>query len=56
MAKVTSHAKEMGIITDEEIALLAKSANYSSQVIQVDEFGPYELGPKNAHPEWAKRA
>lgn len=56
MAKITSHAKEMGIITDEEIALLAKSADYSSQVIQVDEFGPYELGPKNAHPEWAKRA
>ena len=23
-----------------------------NDVIQTDEFSPYALGPKNAHPEW----
>ncbi|MDQ5922132.1 MAG: acyl-CoA dehydrogenase [Pseudomonadota bacterium] len=53
MAHVIIAAKASGIITDVEIAILDKAAKLADEIIQVDEFGPYELGPKNAHPEWA---
>lgn len=47
-------ALELGIISEAEFEQLNKADEYTSQVIQVDEFGPYELGPKNAHPNWSK--
>ncbi|MDD3267055.1 MAG: acyl-CoA dehydrogenase, partial [Burkholderiales bacterium] len=47
-------ALELGIISQVEFEQLNKADEYTSQVIQVDEFGPYELGPKNAHPNWSK--
>ncbi len=46
-------AMEQGIINQEELEKLELAAKYTNEVIQVDEFGPYELGPKNAHPSWA---
>lgn len=39
-------------ITIEEFKELELARNYMHEVIQVDEFQPYELGPKNAHPNW----
>jgi alkylation response protein AidB-like acyl-CoA dehydrogenase len=39
-------------ITLDELNVLELSLNYVQEVIQVDEFPPYELGPKNAHPDW----
>ena len=50
--KTAPEALANGIITEQEMDLLQKSAMYANEVIQVDEFGPYELGPKNAHPDW----
>ena len=50
--KLASKALELGIITSAELQLLTTTAKHVNDVIQVDEFGPYELGPKNAHPEW----
>ena len=52
VAKLAPKAKELGIITDDELQILANAAKMVNQVIQVDEFGPFELGPKNAHPDW----
>jgi hypothetical protein len=51
-AKNAAKALELGIITQEELEKLELSAKYTDEVIQVDEFSPYELGPKNAHPSW----
>ena len=51
--KIASKAFELCIINIDELELLKTAAKHTSDVIQVDEFGPYELGPKNAHPEWA---
>ncbi len=51
--KLASKALELGIINSNELDLLKTAAKHSNDIIQVDEFGPYELGPKNAHPEWA---
>lgn len=45
-------AKSQDIITDEELQTLEQSLLYTHEVIQVDEFGPFDLGPKNAHPTW----
>ncbi len=45
-------ARASGVISDEEITLLKEVEKTTNSVIQVDEFGPYVLGPKNAHPEW----
>jgi acyl-CoA dehydrogenase len=56
VSKVAAKAQELGIITEEELSLLSKAAKHANDVIQVDEFGPYELGPKNAHPDWQKTA
>lgn len=53
VAKNAPKALELGIITQEEFEKLSLAAKLSNEVIQVDEFKPYELGPKNAHPEWA---
>lgn len=46
-------AKVKEIITEDELIDLEKSLKYTSDVIQVDEFGPFVLGPKNAHPTWS---
>lgn len=51
-AKNAAKALELGVITQEELEKLELSAKYTDEVIQVDEFSPYELGPKNAHPSW----
>jgi acyl-CoA dehydrogenase len=51
--KIAPEALAMGIITQDELEQLQQSAKYVNEVIQVDEFGPFELGPKNAHPNWA---
>lgn len=53
---IAPKALELGIITNEELALLKNAAKLVNEVIQVDEFAPYELGPKNAHPDWHKSA
>ncbi|MCC2625543.1 MAG: fadE [Burkholderiales bacterium] len=50
--KIAPEALANGIITSDELAQLQQSAKYVNEVIQVDEFGPFELGPKNAHPTW----
>lgn len=50
--KVASDALAIGVITQEELDILDQAAKYANEVIQVDEFGPFELGPKNAHPDW----
>lgn len=52
--KNMTKALELAVITQAEYEILEKAYDYVSQVIQVDEFDDYELGPKNAHPEWAK--
>jgi acyl-CoA dehydrogenase len=49
---VAAGALTAGIITQAELDQLNKTAKYVNDVIQVDEFGAYELGPKNAHPDW----
>lgn len=50
--KNAAKALELGIIDQAELEKLELAAKYTNEVIQVDEFGPYELGPKNAHPAW----
>lgn len=45
-------AFELGIIDAVELEKLQTTAKYVNEVIQVDEFDAYDLGPKNAHPEW----
>lgn len=45
-------ALDLQIITADEFALLSQTAKYVNEVIQVDEFGPFEFGAKNAHPDW----
>ncbi|HLX55379.1 MAG TPA: acyl-CoA dehydrogenase, partial [Aquella sp.] len=45
--KIAPDALAAGIITQSELEQLQQSARYANEVIQVDEFGPYELGPKN---------
>ncbi|MBP9743133.1 MAG: acyl-CoA dehydrogenase [Burkholderiales bacterium] len=49
---VAQTAQQMGIITEAELAILKHAIKLADEVIQVDEFAPYELGPKNAHPQW----
>ena len=51
--KNAAKACELGIITQDELLQMNQAADYTNQVIQVDEFSPYELGKKNAHPEWS---
>lgn len=43
-------ARENNFITLDEFNDLELSLKYAHDVIQVDEFLPYDLGPKNAHP------
>lgn len=50
--KLAPEALALGIITGDELEQLMQSAKYVNEVIQVDEFCPFELGPKNAHPDW----
>lgn len=50
--KIAPEAFAQGIITESELGQLQQSAKYVNEVIQVDEFGPFDLGPKNAHPDW----
>jgi len=50
--KNADKAVELGIIDAGELEKLQVAAKYTNEVIQVDEFGAYDLGPKNAHPEW----
>lgn len=50
--KNAAKALELGVITQDELEKLELSAKYTNEVIQVDEFASYELGPKNAHPSW----
>jgi alkylation response protein AidB-like acyl-CoA dehydrogenase len=45
-------AVKLGIISEEELAILNTANELALEVIQVDEFGPTELGPRNAHPSW----
>ncbi|MCE3268366.1 MAG: fadE [Burkholderiales bacterium] len=49
---IAPKALALGIITSDELDRLQQSAKYVNEVIQVDEFSPFELGPKNAHPTW----
>jgi acyl-CoA dehydrogenase len=56
LMEIADDAKNIGIISQEELNLLNEAADMVNQVIQVDEFGPYDLGPKNAHPDWKKTA
>ena len=49
-------ALDAGIITTDEFSKLELSAKYANEVIQVDEFAPYDLGPKNAHPSWENKS
>ena len=45
-------AIKLAIITNDEGEILLKSLIHTNEVIQVDEFDAYALGPKNAHPNW----
>jgi acyl-CoA dehydrogenase len=51
--KVAAKALEFGIITQAEFEQLNHAAKLAHEVIQVDEFAPFELGRKNAHPDWS---
>ena len=52
ISEIAAKALEIGIIDNMELDKLLLSLKLSNEVIQVDEFGPFELGPKNAHPTW----
>lgn len=52
IASIARKATTLGIITQTELEQLEQYATYVNEVIQVDEFAPFELGPKNAHPTW----
>ena len=56
LMKVANSAKDIGIISEDELVILTNTAKLVNEVIQVDEFGPYDLGPKNAHVDWNKSA
>ena len=45
-------ARQHNVISDDEVTLLKDVIKRVNDVIQTDEFSPYALGPKNAHPEW----
>lgn len=45
-------ALSLEIISQAEYDKLMLALKLSNEVIQVDEFAPFELGPKNAHPDW----
>ncbi|WP_395946615.1 acyl-CoA dehydrogenase [Caedibacter taeniospiralis] len=45
-------ARAHNVISADEVVLLKEVIKRANEVIQVDEFSPYALGPKNAHPEW----
>lgn len=45
-------ARRNNFITVDDFNDLELSLKYTHEVIQVDEFLPYDLGPKNAHPNW----
>lgn len=47
--QIVKEAKELGIISEEEFNKLNLTSNQVNEVIQVDEFSPLELGPKNLH-------
>ncbi len=50
--KLSKVALENGIINQEEMDKLNMASKYVDMVIQVDDFNPFEFGPKNAHPSW----
>ncbi len=50
--QLIEQAQYQGIISERDAAVLKEANIRSNDVIQVDEFEPYALGPKNAHPEW----
>ena len=45
-------ALQKQVIDQQEAESLKQLAKQVNDVIQTDEFGPYDLGAKNAHPEW----
>ncbi len=45
-------ALDAGVISVDELIKLELASKYANEVIQVDEFSAYDLGPKNAHPTW----
>ena len=47
-------ALDKKIISIDECRSLQNMLSVINDVIQTDEFDDYELGPKNAHPEWEK--
>lgn len=51
--KLVVKARELDIITDADVAKFDHAHKLVNEVIQVDEFAPFELGPKNAHPDWS---
>ncbi len=52
IVNVIEKAITLDIITQVEYDKLKLALQLSNEVIQVDEFAPFELGPKNAHPDW----
>lgn len=51
---IAEEARNKGIIEEHELVKLKETQRMVNEVIQVDEFGPFDFGPKNAHPEWKK--
>lgn len=49
---LAQRALEIGVINNTEYEQLELSYKLTNEVIQVDEFASFELGPKNAHPSW----
>ncbi len=52
MADIMQAAYDKNIITNEDLMQLQSSLKLNDEIIQVDEFSAFELGPKNAHPSW----
>ena len=51
---VAREAKLKGIIEEAEFEKVLETLKMVNEVIQVDEYGPFDFGPKNAHPQWNK--
>ena len=52
LASVAEKAVELGVISAAELNQLQYALKLADEVIQVDEFAPFALGRKNAHPSW----
>jgi len=53
-SSLVDKACEKSIITKQESKQVKTMLSMVDDVIQTDEFDDYDLGPKNAHPEWQK--